>query len=209
MGSPVTYREYWKTYTPVKEVVEVFDYTDEGWKEAVKREKELIVLDLHNPLCLNTGYVSHNSLRVNSECVKEFWSKEENRASHSEKMKLFWSNNENRQSLSRKMKEFYKDNPEARAKNSQIAKDLWESSEHRERMSKTKRRCGSLNHNSLTEEEVKERLRIIENSGINLQVYGWVEKVSKLLGISHTRVRVFFKNHWKGPAPFKRSKKTA
>lgn len=56
MGSPVTNKSYWETYEPTKEVVEVFDYSEEGWKEALSKETELIKEDVGNPLCLNAAY---------------------------------------------------------------------------------------------------------------------------------------------------------
>jgi hypothetical protein len=57
----------------------------------------------------------------------------------------------------------------------------------------------------LTESEVNRRLSLLTESGIDIYAYGWVEKVSKLWGISHTRVRQFFKTHWTGPKPYVRS----
>jgi len=208
MGSPVTNKKYWDIYTPLKEIVEVFDYTDDGWSEAIQREREIILHDLDEPLCLNTGCVSHNSLKVNRDCVKEYWSHPENRASHSEKMKEYWSLKENRESQSRKMKEVYKDNLDARKKMSQIAKNLWKNGEHRKKMSGNHKSFSRFNPNKLTDEEVQRRINLIKGSKIDLQAYGWVEKVSKLLGISNTRVRVFFESHWKDAAPYKRKSKT-
>jgi hypothetical protein len=43
----------WEFYTPHLQVLEVFDYTDEGWDLAQKVEKRLIRPDLNNPFCLN------------------------------------------------------------------------------------------------------------------------------------------------------------
>ena len=42
MGSPCTHKWCWKLYTPKKQILEVFDYTDEGWIEAGKVEQRLI-----------------------------------------------------------------------------------------------------------------------------------------------------------------------
>lgn len=55
MGSPVTHKWMWDFYTPKIQVLEVFPYTDEGWKTALNVEKRLIHPDLNNPLCLNEG----------------------------------------------------------------------------------------------------------------------------------------------------------
>ena len=42
LGSPVTHKWCWELYTPKKQILEVFPYTDEGWKEANKVEKRII-----------------------------------------------------------------------------------------------------------------------------------------------------------------------
>ena len=55
MGSPVTHKWMWEFYTPKIQILEVFPFTDEGWKEACKLEKKLIRPDLNNSLCLNEG----------------------------------------------------------------------------------------------------------------------------------------------------------
>jgi hypothetical protein len=42
MGSPKTNKWCWEFYTPKKQILEIFPYTDEGWIEAQKVEKKLI-----------------------------------------------------------------------------------------------------------------------------------------------------------------------
>ena len=42
MGSPVTHKWMWNFYTPKKQILQFFDFTDEGWLEAQKVEKRLI-----------------------------------------------------------------------------------------------------------------------------------------------------------------------
>ena len=42
MGSPKTHRWCWEFYTPKKQILEIFPYTDEGWLEAQEVEKRLI-----------------------------------------------------------------------------------------------------------------------------------------------------------------------
>jgi len=44
----------------------------------------------------------------------------------------------------------------------------------------------------------------VEKFGINIQKYGWVGKVSKLWGVSHTEVRRAYNDFWEGPEPYKR-----
>jgi hypothetical protein len=53
LGSPGTHAWKWEFYTPRLEILELFPYTEEGWKEACKVEKRCIKPDLNNPLCLN------------------------------------------------------------------------------------------------------------------------------------------------------------
>jgi len=53
MGSPSTHKEYWERYTPIKEIVRVFENTPDGKLQAQLLEKELIRPDLNNPFCLN------------------------------------------------------------------------------------------------------------------------------------------------------------
>jgi hypothetical protein len=42
MGSPVTHKWVWDFYTPKKQILQFFDFTDEGWLEALEVEKRLI-----------------------------------------------------------------------------------------------------------------------------------------------------------------------
>jgi hypothetical protein len=41
-GSPYTHKWVWNFYTPKKQILQFFDFTDEGWKEAQEIEKRLI-----------------------------------------------------------------------------------------------------------------------------------------------------------------------
>lgn len=54
-GSPKTNRWYWNTYTPKKQILETFDYTDEGYKKCREIECRLIKYFINDPLCLNAG----------------------------------------------------------------------------------------------------------------------------------------------------------
>ena len=42
MGSPITHKWMWDFYTPRKQILEFFSYTDEGWIEANEVEKRII-----------------------------------------------------------------------------------------------------------------------------------------------------------------------
>jgi hypothetical protein len=52
-GSPITNKWCWEFYTPKKQILEVFDYTDEGYEECRKLEDRLIKPVLSDPCCLN------------------------------------------------------------------------------------------------------------------------------------------------------------
>ena len=41
-GSPYTHKWCWEFYTPKKQILEIFPFTDEGWLEAQEVEKKLI-----------------------------------------------------------------------------------------------------------------------------------------------------------------------
>jgi hypothetical protein len=43
----------WEFYTPRLQVLELFDYSKEGWDKAQHVEKRIIRPDISNPLCLN------------------------------------------------------------------------------------------------------------------------------------------------------------
>lgn len=61
MGSPVTHKNYWKIYTPKKEYIKFFDFSDDGYVEAKKFENSLISPVVNESLCLNEhcgGYMS-------------------------------------------------------------------------------------------------------------------------------------------------------
>ena len=66
MGSPVTHKDFWELYTPKKEYIEFFEYSDEGYTEAKIFENSLITPVLNHKLCLNEncgGSYSLESLR--------------------------------------------------------------------------------------------------------------------------------------------------
>jgi hypothetical protein len=65
MGSPVTNKDFWEFYTPMKEIIREFPLTDEGWKEAREFEDSLI-RPVYNtdPLCLNEHCGGAFSLNV-------------------------------------------------------------------------------------------------------------------------------------------------
>lgn len=56
LGSPYKNKWCWDFYTPKKQILEVFEYSDEGWDEAIKVERRLIKSVLFSDKwCLNAG----------------------------------------------------------------------------------------------------------------------------------------------------------
>jgi len=74
MGSPITHKEKWQTYTPQKEILREFDYTDDGWLQAQDFEKELIrpAYNIDNN-CLNESCGPRISLAINRAIGKKVW----------------------------------------------------------------------------------------------------------------------------------------
>ena len=63
MGSPVTHKWCWDFYTPKKQILQFFDFTDEGWLEANNIERRIIKPILNDDLCLNVGCAGSFSLK--------------------------------------------------------------------------------------------------------------------------------------------------
>jgi hypothetical protein len=67
-GSPITNKWCWELYTPKKQILELFDYTDEGYEKCRKVEDRLIKPVLNDPYCLNErcgGIYSLDIMRKN------------------------------------------------------------------------------------------------------------------------------------------------
>lgn len=74
-GTPVSNKWVWDFYTPKKQVLEIFDYTDDGWLEALEVEKRLIK-PVYNTdkWCLNescNGLLSREVLSKNGKLTQE------------------------------------------------------------------------------------------------------------------------------------------
>lgn len=65
MGTPYTHKWVWEYYSPKKQILQLFDYTDEGWLEAQEVEKRMIQPVYNNDkLCLNENCGGAISLDV-------------------------------------------------------------------------------------------------------------------------------------------------
>jgi hypothetical protein len=63
-GSPITNKWCWQLYTPKKQILEIFDYSDKGYEECRKVEDRLIKPVLNDKLCLNERYGGNYSLSI-------------------------------------------------------------------------------------------------------------------------------------------------
>jgi len=71
MGSPITHKWMWNFYTPKKQILQLFDFTDEGWLEAQEVEKRLIKPFYNtDKWCLNEHCGGLISLEVLSKAGK-------------------------------------------------------------------------------------------------------------------------------------------
>jgi hypothetical protein len=72
-GTPITNKWCWEFYTPKKQILEIFDNTDDGWLEAQEVEKRLIKPFYNiDKWCLNEhcgGKISLNVLRNNGKII--------------------------------------------------------------------------------------------------------------------------------------------
>lgn len=64
MGSPYTHAWKWEFYTPKKQILQYFEHSAEGYREAKLIEDRLIRPDLNNPLCLNENVGGQYSLKA-------------------------------------------------------------------------------------------------------------------------------------------------
>jgi hypothetical protein len=81
-GSPVTNKWCWEFYTPKKQILEIFDYTDEGYDECRNVEDRLIRPVLNDPWCLNERCGRQVSLAVSRKVGKKLY--EEGKGIHSQ-----------------------------------------------------------------------------------------------------------------------------
>ncbi len=71
-GSPKTHKWCWELYTPKKQILEIFPFTDEGWIEVQEVEKRLIKPFYNeDKWCLNESCGLKVSLKINRETGKK------------------------------------------------------------------------------------------------------------------------------------------
>jgi hypothetical protein len=105
-GSPKTNKWCWELYTPKKQILEIFDYTDEGWLKA-KEVEDRLIKPVYNTdkYCLNESCGAVRSLKVLREKSGKFikeWVKE-NGNPGPEALKKYLQENPDHQSKSGKI----------------------------------------------------------------------------------------------------------
>jgi hypothetical protein len=71
-GSPITHKWVWDFYTPKKQILQFFDFTDEGWLEAQSIERRLIKPAYNTDrFCLNEHCGGNFSLEICSNAGKK------------------------------------------------------------------------------------------------------------------------------------------
>ena len=69
-GSPVANKWCWDFYTPKKQILQIFTYTDKGYIEAQEIEKRIIAPVLDDKLCLNENVGGKFSIKIHRETGK-------------------------------------------------------------------------------------------------------------------------------------------
>lgn len=62
-GSPKTNKWCWELYTPRKQILELFEYSDEGWIKSLEIENRLIKPVINDHFCLNENVGNKLSLK--------------------------------------------------------------------------------------------------------------------------------------------------
>lgn len=71
-GSPYTHKWCWELYTPKKQILEIFEYSDKGWLESNLVEDRLIKPVFNtDKLCLNESYGGYVSIKIRKENGKK------------------------------------------------------------------------------------------------------------------------------------------
>jgi hypothetical protein len=103
-------------------------------------------------------------------------------------------------------RDHHTNNPGFSKRNAEIVKKKYGQDFHQ--------KVGALGHlnwksnrpaSAYSDEEIRDRLKSLDLSGIDLTKFGWVSQVSQLWGVSHTSVRRFFEAYWDGPPPYRKS----
>lgn len=183
-GSPVTNKWCWEFYTPKKQILEFFDYSDEGWFDAKEIEDRLIK-PVYNTdkYCLNESCGAIRSLKVLREKSGKFlkeWVKE-NGNPGPEALKKYLQENPDHQSKSGKL--LYVKNPNHFEKS--IGKYIRENPDHQ---SISGKKCFEKNPNHFEEtlgRYILDNPDHQKNAALKSAQARWMDVKHPELGIHH------------------------
>ena len=183
-GSPVTNKWCWELYTPEKQILEIFDYTDDGWLESRKVEDRLIK-PVYNTdkYCLNESCGAVRSLKILREKSGKFlkeWS-EKNGYPGAEVLKKYVQENPEHQSKAGKM--VYIKNPHHFDKS--LGKYIQENPDHQSFAAK---KCFEKNPNHFNEtlgKYINENPDHQKNAALKSAQSKWMDLNHPELGVHH------------------------
>lgn len=183
-GSPVTNKWCWELYTPEKQILEIFDYTDEGWLKA-KEVEDRLIKPVYNTdkYCLNESCGAVRSLKVLREKSGKFikeWVKE-NGNPGPEALKKYLQENPDHQSKCGKV--LHTKNPNHFEKS--LGKYIEENPEHQRFAAKM---CFEKNPNHFEEtlgRYIQENSDHQKNASIKSAQSKWMDINHPELGIHH------------------------
>ena len=202
-GSPVTHKEKWLTTPYYKEVIETYlDY-----EECLKAEKDLLQRYWGDPLSLNCNCAGSVIFTDNiREKLSKFQKGRTRSAETRKKISDSQKGSKNHRfgiPLSSKTRQKMSSSLIGKRSHFKGRKHKKETIDKIKRSLKGKPNPGG-GWNKLNPEELEFRFNQVLKAGINLNEFGWVSKVSRLWGISHTQVRRIYGSYWSGPKPFSR-----
>jgi hypothetical protein len=182
-GSPKTNKWCWELYTPKKQILEFFEFSDEGYLEANLVEDRLIRPVLNNEWCLNESCGGVRSLKILREKSGVFLKKwvEENGNPGPEALKKYLKENPDHQSKSGKL--LYIKNPNHFEKS--LGKYLNENPEHQ---SVSAKKCFEKNPNHFNEtlgKYMKENPNHQKNAALKSAQSKWMDLDHPELGAHH------------------------
>ena len=183
-GSPVTNKWCWELYTPEKQILELFDYTDDGWLKA-KEVEDRLIKPVYNTdkYCLNESCGAIRSLKVLREKSGKFlkdWVKE-NGNPGSEALKKYLQENPDHQSKSGKL--LHVKNPNHFEKS--IGKYIRKNPDHQ---SISGKKCFEKNPNHFEEtlgRYILDNLDHQKNAALKSAQARWMDVKHPELGIHH------------------------
>jgi len=182
MGSPMTHKWMWDFYTPQKQILEIFDYTDEGWLEANKIEQRLIKPFFNTDnWCLNEscgGNISLEILRKNGKVMGETFGEINGKKTYENKIGIH----------GRTKEQIIEDSKNASARAKELGVGIY--SQSKEELSKNGKKGGKKAQKTLKDKKLaiysistEERKKIVEKTNSQKWMCLETEYVSTAAGV--------------------------